>query len=112
MFRELMSLSYRRTALQALGWYLIFLLFGVTLGGLATVIFSPVAILGANVVSFILLATALLRARCRSALNVFLAFAAVLLGVVLGPPGGLIPLAVLTTRVREKAPKEVASVFE
>jgi hypothetical protein len=107
-----MNLSYRRTALQALGWYLIFLLFGLVLSGVATIIFSLVVILGVNVVCFIRLATALLRTRPRSALNVFLAFAAVLLGMLLGPPGGLIPLAVLTTRDREKSSKEVANVFE
>jgi hypothetical protein len=48
----------------------------------------------------------------KSTLNVFMAITAVLVGLLLGPLGGLIPLAVLTTRHRQKSSKQVAGVFE
>jgi hypothetical protein len=111
MFRELTNFSYQRTAPQALGWYLIFLLFGVLLAGIAG------GLLGTGASSFYegfergseagwlvstfytaALAVVLLRSRWKSALNVFLALAGVTLGLLVGSLGGLIPLAVLTTR--------------
>jgi hypothetical protein len=125
MFRELMNFSYQRTALQALGWYLIFLLFGAMLGGISAAIFTPKATtlseawqqatpIGWWVSRFfpILPASALLWSRWKSALSVFLALVAVALGLVLGSLGGLIPLAVLTTRRGPKSSKQIAGVFE
>jgi hypothetical protein len=125
MFRELMNFSYQRTALQALGWYLIFILFGAMLGGLAGLIFTPASTSFSEgfqrafpvgqwvaLVYPILPATALLWSRWKSALNVFLALAAVLLGLLLGSLVALIPLAVLTTRPRDKTSKDVAGVFD
>ena len=118
MFRDLMNFSYQRTALQALGWYMTFLLTFILVGGLlssevATAIFFtrpttplfdriPQVAWWFAVVYVILLATALLWSRRKSALNVFLALVAVLLSLLFAAPGGLIPLAVLTTRPREK----------
>ena len=65
-----------------------------------------------GLVYLIVLASALLRFTWKSALNVFLAITAVVLGLLLGPLGGLIPLAVLTTRHRQRSSTEVAGVFE
>ena len=82
-------------SLQAFGWYLSFLLFGALLGGVAGIIFAPAATSFSegfqngfqvgwwfNIVYLTPLATALLWSRRKSALNVFLALAAVLLGLL------------------------------
>ena len=125
MFRELMNFSYQRTALQAFGWYLTFLVIGITLAGIAATIFAPGAttfaegvqgglVIGrlVNPLYHIVLAAALLWSRWRAVLNIFLALAAVLISVFIGAVGGLILLAVLTTRPRHKSRAEMAQVFD
>jgi hypothetical protein len=127
-----MNFSYQRTALQAVGWYLVFSLMGILLGAIAG------GILAIGIASFaqgaptddelrylsgffgkvtiilyqIVLAVALLRRRSKAVLNILLALLAVLLSVALGPLGGLIPVAVLTTRPIQKLPAEIGEVFK
>jgi Mn2+/Fe2+ NRAMP family transporter len=117
MFRELMNFSYRRTPLQAFGWYLIFLLIGLVVGALAGVV------VGIGSTSFtegfqrgvpagqiviipyhIILGILLLWNRPKGAANILLALAGVVLSVLLGALGGLVPLAVLTTRRSNNSP--------
>jgi len=125
MFRELMSFSYQRTALQAFGWYLIFLIMGFILGaivgallaaGRAPVVqtFNGAFLIGQIIIIpyHVILAVALLWSRRKSALNVLLAIVGVLLSALLGALGGLIPLAVLTTRPSYRSRKEIGEVFE
>jgi hypothetical protein len=125
MFRELMNFSYQRTALQAVGWYLAFFFMGLLVGaivgaivGMGAASFAEGVQRGARASLFfiipyhILLALALLWSRWKSVLNIFLALLAILLSVFLGALGGLIPLAVLTTRPRQKSRKEIGEVFE
>jgi hypothetical protein len=123
MFRVLMNFfPYQRTALQALGWYLTFLLIGLILAGVAGLIFVPGPAEGAQrgipvgqwvIIAYdLVLAVALLWTRWRSAVNILLALVGLLLAVLLGALGGLIPLAVLTTRPSYKSPGEIGQVFE
>ena len=130
MFRQLMNFSHQRTALQAVGWYLVFLLMGILFGAIAGGIlaigvasFTDDGALQLRYLAFIIgkitiipyhvvLAVALLWRRSKAVLNIFLALLAVLLSVALGPLGGLIPLAVLTTRPIQKSPAEIGEVFE
>jgi hypothetical protein len=111
MFQDLLNFSYRRTPLQAFGWYLIFLLIGLVIGALAGVIFAPGATsftegfqggvqVGKIVVIpyHIILGILLLWDRHEGMANILLALAGVVLSMLLGVFGGLIPLAVLTTR--------------
>jgi hypothetical protein len=131
-----MNFSYQRTALQAVGWYLTFFLIGLFVGSsIAAILVSfgvvappvPMPLEGVLlVVRFlfftaypIVLAFALVRSRL-SWLNIVLAvlapllsaFAGVLLSTDAGFLSGLIPLAVLTTRPRQKSPAEIGEVFE
>jgi hypothetical protein len=110
MFRELMNFSYRRTPLQAFGWYLTFFLIGVVLSGIAGAIFGRGKDFATQLSSgmhagaaFILLYSVILTAlimwtREKNVGNVLIALAGVLISSVLGALGGLIPLAILTTR--------------
>jgi hypothetical protein len=124
MFRKLMTFSYQRTALQAFGWYLTFLLIGAAIGGLA----GGIAVTGAPSFSegfqrgipigqlvaipyHIILGILLLWARSKGLVNIGLVLAGVLLSVRLGGLGGAIPLAVLTTRPAKNA-GDPAEVFE
>lgn len=110
-FRELMNFSYRRNWLQAIGWYLIFLVIGAVLGAVVG------RVAGINAMSFsqgfdvgnkagqlsaipyhIVLAALLVWPRPKDAVNIMLAIAGVAISSVFGALGGLIPLAVLTTR--------------
>jgi hypothetical protein len=110
-FRELMNFSYRRNWLQAIGWYLIFLVIGAVLGA---VVGRVTAI---NAISFsqgfdvgnkagqlsaipyhIVLAALLVWPRPKDAPNIMLVITGVAISSVFGALGGLIPLAVLTTR--------------
>ena len=137
MFRRLVNFSYQRTALQAVGWYLIFSFMGVLFGlvgamilamgiasfarGLTDVGLQRLGYLAGEftiIPYHIVLAVALLWRRSKAALNIFLALLAVLLSAFLGPPAflrplaGLIPLTVLTTRPIQKSPAEVGEVFK
>jgi hypothetical protein len=111
MFQELMNFSYQRTPLQAVGWYLMYLLIGLIIGAVA----GRVAGLGGStpdeafnlgniagqlsaIPYHILLGTLLLWHRRRDAPSILLMLAGVVLSMLLGSLGGLIPLAVLTCR--------------
>lgn len=111
MFQELMNFSYRRTALQALSWYLVFLLIGLVVAGVAYFLALVVSLsfgegvpkgfpIGRIVIVpyHIILGILLLWNRPRDVANVLLALAGTVLSVLFGALGGLIPLAVLTTR--------------
>jgi len=124
MFRELMNFAYRRSALQALGWYLTFFLIAILLGAVVGAIFvraisfadglqQGMAVGQWLIIPYhLLLAVALLWTRWRNAVNILLALVALLVSSLLGALGGLIPLAVLTTRPSQKSQKEIGQVFE
>ena len=111
MFKEVMNFSYRRTALQAFGWYLVFLLIGGVVAVLAAAIASDggagiaaalrsgastgrLAIIPYHVIIGIWLCWR----RPKDAANILLLSAGILLSPLFGALGGLIPFAVLTTR--------------
>ncbi len=111
MFYDIMNFSYRRTGLQAFGWYLMYLLIGIVIGlvsgyiaGIAAKSFDEGYSIGsmAGQISaipyHILLGTLLLWNRNKDAPNLLLAITGVVLSVFLGALGGLIPLAFLTRR--------------
>jgi hypothetical protein len=111
MFYDIMNFSYRRTGLQAFGWYLMYLLIGIVIGlvsgyiaGIATKSFAEGYSIGsmAGQISaipyHILLGTLLLWHRNKDAPNLLLTIGGVVLSVFLGALGGLIPLAFLTRR--------------
>jgi hypothetical protein len=111
MFQDVMNFAYQRTRKQAFGWYLMYLAIGVVLGfavgriaGIAAGTFEEGARLGliAGQVSAIpfhvALGIALLWHRAKDASNIMLVLLAVVLSVVAGSLGGLIPLAVITGR--------------
>jgi hypothetical protein len=123
MFRELMYFSYQRTALQAVGWYLAFLLLGALAAGTVSGIMAAATGTGSFTQGIragaiiiipyhIVLAVALLWTRWRSVLNIVLAILAILISLFLGALGGLIPLAVLTTRPSRISAKEIGEVFK
>jgi len=108
MFQDLMDFGLRRTALQALGWYLIYFLIGVAIGfviggivGLASGgkmdVVGGIGIISA-VIYHIVVGILLLAKRPKDAINILLVVAAIPLSMFLGALGGLIPLAYLTTR--------------
>ena len=112
MFQGAMDFWYQRTALQAFGWYLVFFLLGLPLASLTGFIFGrgsattfsegyqsgqlPGQIFGVVYVAF--LGGLLLWKRQKGALNIGLYILGVALSLFIGMLGGLIPLAVLTTR--------------
>jgi hypothetical protein len=111
MFQELMNFSYQRTKLQALGWYLIYLLIGLVIAFVLGrcidfIITDPERAfqVGFVVGQFsaipynILLGTLLIWHRMKEGVNILLVLAGIVLSIILGFPGGLIPLAVLTCR--------------
>jgi hypothetical protein len=111
MFAEIMNFAYRRNWLQAIAWYLIFLLGGIVIGGIvgrvagiAATSFGEGFDIGnkagqlSAIPYHIVLATLLVWHRPKDAANVLLALAGVAISSVFGALGGLIPLAVLATR--------------
>ena len=97
--------------MQAIGWYLIFLLGGIVIGavvgrmaGIAATSFGEGFDIGnkagqlSAIPYHIALATLLLWHRPKDAANVLLALAGVAISSLFGALGGLIPLAVLATR--------------
>jgi hypothetical protein len=109
MFREVTNFSYRRTALQAFGWYLVFLLIGglvvlaaaITIDGRtgiaawhSAVSTGRLAIIPYHVIIGILLCWR----RPKDVANILLLSAGIMLSPLFGALGGLIPFAVLTTR--------------
>lgn len=116
MFAEIMNFSYQRTSKQAFGWYLMFLAIGIVLGfavGQMATMASTVdnaarigSIAGqlSAIPYHLTLAVLLLWHRTKDASSIMLALAAIVLSVLLGGVGGLIPLAFLSRRpVMERA---------
>jgi ABC-type Fe3+-siderophore transport system permease subunit len=111
MFREAHNFSYQRNWLQAVGWYMIFVLIGfpliIIVGRIAGIGATSFAegfkrgiVVGqiAGIIYIILIAVLLLWRRPKGALNILLVIAGVALDALVGAFVGLIPLAVLTTR--------------
>ncbi len=114
MFKELFNFSFRRNALQALGWYLSFFLLASIAGGIAGGIvgfllrteagfhniikWSEDAGLIASLFMEIVLGYMLVKSRELRFLNILLVLIGALLSLLIGALGGLIPLAYLTTR--------------
>lgn len=128
MFRGLMKFSYRRTPLQAFGWYLTFFAIGnvSAILGIALVVFVGLSIgserLGGQLivaVYCVVVGAALLWNRPKSAINILLVAGGVGLvvtgqtglSVLFGVAAGLIPLAVLTTCPSNVSPDAI-KVFE
>jgi hypothetical protein len=115
MFGEIMNFNYQRSAKQAFGWYLMYLLVGLVIGavsgylaGLFTQGFDEGFNIGRLAGQFsavplnILLGTLLIWHRKKDAPNLLLVLAGVLLSALAGALGGLIPLAFLSNRPVEK----------
>lgn len=111
MFAEIMNFSYQRTSRQAFGWYLMYLAIGIVLGfaigqmaGMFGATIEDTARIGlkAGQLSAIpynlVLAVLLLWHRAKDASSIMLALAGIVLSVLLGGVGGLIPLAFLSRR--------------
>jgi hypothetical protein len=124
MFRAIMSFSRPLTALQAFGWYVIFLLIGfglvfateaivrrATQSDSQTILWALVAGVAIVIPYVIVLGVLLLRGRPKNVTNIVLVVVGAVLSPLAGLLGGLIPLAVLTTRpARSQA--GVSAVFE
>jgi hypothetical protein len=106
-----MNFSYRRTALQAVGWYLVFLLIGGLIAVLAAAVasgggtgFAAALHRGASagllaiIPYHVIIGIWLCWGRPKDAANILLLSAGILLSPFFGALGGLIPFAVLTTR--------------
>jgi|SoiMethySBSTD1v2_1073268.scaffolds.fasta_scaffold194350_3 TIR domain-containing protein len=115
MFAEIMNFNYRRSAKQAFGFYLMYLLIGLVIGavcgylaGLFTQGFDEGFNIGRLAGQFsavpynILLGTLLIWHRKKDAPNLLLVLAGVMLSAIAGAIGGLIPLAFLSSRPVEK----------
>jgi hypothetical protein len=111
MFAEIMNFSYQRSALQAFGWYLMYLLIGIVIGlisGYVAAIAAKDFNEGFNIGRMagqlsavpynILLGTLLIWHRKKDAPNLLLVLAGAVLSTISGAIGGLIPLAFLATR--------------
>jgi len=109
MFQEIMNFDFQRTGKQAFGWYLMYLLISVVLGFAAGRIaaitidnFEEAARVGliagqlAVIPYCIALGVMLLWNRAKSAANVMLVLLAIILSIIAGGLGGLIPLAFMT----------------
>lgn len=111
MFAEIMNFSYQRTSKQAFGWYLMYLAIGIVLGfavgqmaGMFGATIEDTARIGLKagqlsaIPYHVVLAVLLLWHRAKDASSIMLALAAIVLSVLLGGVGGLIPLAFLSRR--------------
>jgi len=111
MFHEIMNFAYQRTTKQAVGWYLMYLFISIVLGLTVGRIASAVAqstseaahighIVGqlSAIPYHIALGVLLMWHRAKSASSVLLVLASIVLAIVVGGLGGLIPLAVLSRR--------------
>jgi len=114
MFAEIMNFNYRRSAKQAFGFYLMYLLVGLVIGAVSGYLvglfvkadegFNIGRLAGQfSAVPFnILLGTLLIWHRKKDAPNLLLVLAGAILSAVGGALGGLIPLAFLSNRPVEK----------
>ena len=110
MFQEIMNFAYQRTTKQAIGWYLMYLLIGgvmgFAIGRIAATGSAPADALNVGLVAgqlsaipyHVALGVLLLWHRAKSASNIMLVLGSVVLSILLGGLGGLIPLAVLSRR--------------
>jgi TIR domain-containing protein len=114
MFAEIMNFNYRRSAKQAFGFYLMYLLVGLVIGAVCGYLaglfvkadegFNIGRLAGQfSAVPFnILLGTLLIWHRKKDAPNLLLVLAGAILSAFAGALGGLIPLAFLSNRPVEK----------
>jgi uncharacterized membrane protein YeaQ/YmgE (transglycosylase-associated protein family) len=116
MFAEIMNFNYRRSAKQAFGWYLMYLLVGIVIGAVSGYLAGIFTKGGFNegfdvgrmagqfsAVPFnILLGTLLIWHRKKDTPNLLLVLAGAILSAFAGALGGLIPLAFLSNRPVEK----------
>jgi hypothetical protein len=114
MFGEIMNFNYQRSAKQAFGWYLMYLLVGLVIGAVSGYLvglfvkadegFDVGRLAGQfSAVPFnILLGTLLIWHRKMDAPNLLLVLAGAILSALAGALGGLIPLAFLSNRPVEK----------
>jgi TIR domain len=114
MFGEIMNFNYQRSAKQAFGWYVMYVLVGIVIGGVCGYLvglfvkedegFNIGRLAGQfSAVPFnILLGTLLIWHRKKDAPNLLLVLAGAILSAVGGALGGLIPLAFLSNRPVEK----------
>ena len=110
MFQEIMNFNYQRSAKQAFGWYLMYLLIGLVIGAVCGYLaglfvkgdegFQVGRLAGqfSAVPYNIVLGTLLIWHRKKDAPNLLLVLAGALLSTVSGAIGGLIPLAFLSNR--------------
>jgi hypothetical protein len=118
MFAEIMNFSYQRTGKQAFGWYLMYLAIGIVLGfavgqmaGMFGATIEDTARIGLKagqlsaIPYHVALAVLLLWHRAKDASSIMLALAAIVLSVLLGGLGGLIPLAMLSRRPVVEGPR-------
>jgi TIR domain len=114
MFGEIMNFNYQRSAKQAFGWYLMYVLVGLVLGAVSGYLaglfvkeddgFHIGRLAGqfSAVPLNILLGTLLIWHRKKDAPNLLLVLAGAILSAIGGALGGLIPLAFLSNRPVEK----------
>ena len=111
MFAEIMNFSYQRTTKQAIGWYLMYLAIiivaGFAIGRIASMgstTIEDAARIGllagqlSAIPYHLALAVLLLCHRAKDASSIMLVLASIVLSIVLGGLGGLIPLAILSRR--------------
>ncbi|MEM7647691.1 MAG: hypothetical protein AAF283_00825 [Cyanobacteria bacterium P01_A01_bin.70] len=117
MFKQLSNLAYQRTAIEAVGFYIAYLLLCILLGaiggGIAGIFaedpFQAGLIIGSIVSVVFCAALALAVAMQKSVLSDFFAWIlivlAVLLAILIGGIGGLLPISILSTRPSKSNPK-------
>lgn len=110
MFAEIMNFAYQRTTKQAIGWYLMYLLMGIVIGfaigRIAAMASAPADALNVSLMAgqlsaipyHVTLAVLLLWHRAKDASSIMLVLGSIVLSILLGGLGGLIPLAVLSRR--------------
>ena len=116
MFAEPLNFSFQRRPLQAVGWYLIYFVIGISVAiviGRGVDFFVPdkqqafaIGLIAGQmwiIPYHIAIGILLLMHRVKDATNLLLLIGGVLLSVALGALGGLIPLSIMTCRKAAKA---------